>query len=326
MNLLRLQSLSFISIAAAACTYHVFFGLPQGQASLLVLILCIVFLGIPHGALDTLYGGQLFGIHRPSRWLLFTAAYLLPVGFVLLLWPFWSPFLFALFLVVSTVHFSGDPQPKCPFWLRTLYGGIPIVFPTLLHRGEVKSLFTSLVAEGSATGFVGVLSFMVFPWLVAFTLGAAWYAKYQRRAAIEMIAAGALCCVGPPLFAFTLFFCFMHSARHILRSLEAGEVPLPVLQQNAKKALLAAAAPMFGTLLILGFYWQNIESAALEPRLLQTVFVALAALTFPHVLLVDYFYHWAGKPRLDSRGDHRENLVESNAIVQPGGNANAYET
>jgi len=140
-----------------------------------------------------------------------------------------------------------------------------------------------------------------------------------------MIAAAALCCVAPPLFAFTVFFCFMHSARHILRSLAAGEVSLPVLQQNAKRALVAAAAPMFGTLLILGFYWQNVESVALEPRLLQTVFVALPALTFPHVLLVDCFYRWAGRPRLDTRSEHRGNLVESNATAQPGGNANAYE-
>jgi Brp/Blh family beta-carotene 15,15'-monooxygenase len=292
MNWLRLQSLAFIAIALAACTYHLGFGLPQGAPILLLLVLSIISLGIPHGALDTLYAGQLFGIRHASQWLLFTVAYLLPVALTLLLWPFWSPFLLALFLVFSVMHFSGDPQPDCPLWLRILYGGVPIVLPALRHGGELQSLFTALVAAGAAAGFAKILSFLALPWLAAFLWGAAQYGRMHRLGAMEMAAVAMLCCVAPPLFSFTLFFCFMHSARHILRSLEAANPPLLTLRQKARRALAASAAPMLGTLLILAFYWHRAASMALEPRLLQTVFVGLAALTFPHAILVDCLSRW----------------------------------
>jgi hypothetical protein len=37
--------------------------------------------------------------------------------------------------------------------------------------------------------------------------------------AVELGAVGVLAIVAPPLIAFVVFFCGMHSARHILRSM-----------------------------------------------------------------------------------------------------------
>ncbi len=282
MKALRLQSWVFIGTALLVSWIHVWIGIPQGEVSLLVLLLAIVVLGIPHGALDTLYAGRVFGVRRLWQWVLFSAAYLAPVVAVLLFWPEWPFFFLTLFLVVSISHFAGDPEPGCPVWLRMLYGGAPVVLPALLHGSEVEILLGSLVASGIAADVRMVLSFLAWPWLLIFATGALAYGRQRRQASLEMVAVGALCSLAPPLVSFTLFFCCMHSARHILRSLDG----------NTGQAVLAGVPPMIGTLVILAVYWDSAKGAAMEPRLVKTVFVGLAALTFPHVMLVDGFYRW----------------------------------
>ncbi len=101
------------------------------------------------------------------------------------------------------------------------------------------------------------------------------------RAAVELLAVALLCTFAPPLLAFTVFFCGMHSARHILRSFRYAGIADP--------RLFAAAAvlPMVGTFVLLatGFWW--LKDVPLELRLIQLVFVALAALTLPHMVLVE---------------------------------------
>lgn len=288
MKALRLQGRVFMGTALLVSLIHVGIGIPQGEVSLIVLVLAIVLLGIPHGALDTLYAGRVFGVRRLWQWLLFSVAYLVPVVAVLLLWPEWPFFFLTLFLVVSMAHFAGDPEQGCPVWLRMLYGGAPVVLPSLLHGSEVEILLGSLVTADIATDVRTVLSFLAWPWLAAFALGALAYGRQHRQASMEMVAVGALCSLAPPLVSFTLFFCCMHSARHILRSLGEGEPSA----YHVRQAVLAGVPPMIGTLVILAVYWDSGKGAAVEPRLVQTVFVGLAALTFPHVMLVDGFYRW----------------------------------
>lgn len=292
MNAQRRQGLFFVTAAFLLSGYHVLIGVPSGINTLFFLLLLIIFLGIPHGALDTLYAGRVFGIRRPSHWFLFTLAYLLPVVLVMFLWPYWSGFLLLLFLAISVLHFSGDPEPDCPLWLRILYGGSPVVLPALLHGTEVERLFAALVPTGVAASFHAVLAFLALPWLLALALAAVIFARSHRRGAIELAAVGTLCTLVPPLVSFTLFFCGMHSARHILRSVRDNDANSSPSRYIIGRAAVVGLPPMIATLAILAVYWESATNSAVEPRLIQTVFVTLLALTFPHVILVDCFYRW----------------------------------
>lgn len=286
------QGLVFVTAAFLLIGYEVLVGLPNGGDTLPFLALLIVLLGVPHGALDTLYAGRVFGIRRPWQWLLFTLAYLLPVVAVMVLWPYWPAFFLLLFLAVSMAHFSGDPGAECPRWLRLLYGGAPVVLPALLHGSEVERLFGALVTAAIAGDFRAGLSFLAWPWLVALAAGAVALARTDRRGALEIAAAGTLCSVVPPLASFTLFFCAMHSVRHILRSVVEQDGAPVFRRWTISRAAMAGIPPMMATLAILAVYWESMGHVAMEPRLLQTVFVGLAALTFPHVILVDWFHRW----------------------------------
>lgn len=76
MNAQRLQGLVFsfsaLGVAFAATTLGRF----SPQSELIVLAALIVVLGIPHGAMDTIFAQKLYGIRTPWAWARFGLVYL----------------------------------------------------------------------------------------------------------------------------------------------------------------------------------------------------------------------------------------------------------
>lgn len=73
----------------------------------------------------------------------------------------------------------------------------------------------------------------------------------------------------------------MHSARHILRTIDySGRASLRIL-------LAAALLPMLGVIAVSAAAWYFLRATSLDARLVQLVFVGLAALTVPHMALVE---------------------------------------
>jgi hypothetical protein len=81
----------------------------------------------------------------------------------------------------------------------------------------------------------------------------------------------------------------MHSARHILRTIEySGEASPRIL-------IAACLGPMAGVALLAGAAALWLRNVPIEVGLIQVVFVGLAALTVPHMGLVERirFSGWA---------------------------------
>ena len=87
-----------------------------------------------------------------------------------------------------------------------------------------------------------------------------------------------------PLIAFTIYFCFLHSIRHIISiSCELDEKSF----SNGVKIFVKKALPLTivtALLYLLAvFYLSN--SYGLNNVIIQVIFIGLASLTFPHILL-----------------------------------------
>ena len=100
----------------------------------------------------------------------------------------------------------------------------------------------------------------------------------------ELAGLGLACYLLPPLAGFALYFCAVHSARHVrhiwndLRESAYGGrrmVPLAVLFSIT--SWLAAAVTL----------WLMPATETLDGAILRVVFIGLAALTVPHMVLVD---------------------------------------
>jgi len=281
MNVLRMQGLAFSLLAILLSAVTITIRPINQSTELLIMAALILLFGVPHGALDTVFARRIYSLSTIVGWLVFTVAYLALVVLVILLWRA-APVLFLSgFLLISFAHFSGDPAAGTPLASRILYGGAIIVFPVLLHAQEVSRLFSFLVGETASAQVLYCLHFLAWPWLIALTCAAAYSLKGNWLTTTELVAVALLAIFTQPLLAFTVFFCGMHSARHILRTFQYSGRRQP--RQLAASAFLPMLAVLGAALAV--FFW--LPNLSLETKIVQLVFVGLAALTVPHMLLVE---------------------------------------
>jgi Brp/Blh family beta-carotene 15,15'-monooxygenase len=95
-----------------------------------------------------------------------------------------------------------------------------------------------------------------------------------------MLAVVLLSTLASPLASFTLYFCGMHGLRHILRT--GAYSGLNFMQMG-----LVSLAPMLGVTSIALLVWFYFPELPSYEHLLRLLFVGLAALTVPHMLLID---------------------------------------
>lgn len=280
MNL-RLQGLFFSGLAWLALLVIPWLPPLDAQAQLIVLSPIILLMGVPHGALDTVFARQFVGIRSIAGWGLFALAYVAAAAAVVGLWWVAPGFFLAAFLLISVFHFSGDPQGKTPALFRMLYGGAIVFCPLALHAAEVAEVFAYLAGVPAAQAMVAALQWAAWPWVVAIGVAAIAGARREPVRSIELVSVAALLTVAPPLIGFTLFFCGMHSARHVLRTRDYSN-------EGTLRALLRTAAwPMAMTVTGVAFAWWLSGGSPLDMRLAQLLFVGLAALTVPHMIVVE---------------------------------------
>lgn len=280
-NAIRWQGIAFCAVAATLAIATLILPRPSERAELVVLTALIALLGAPHGALDTVFALRLYRVRGFGGWIAFTAIYCTLAFGVVALWYAVPTLFLAGFLTISAFHFSGDPIAGTPWPSRLVYGGAIVVLPTLLHADEVTHVFAFLVGPAGAEIIVPGLHFLAPLWFFGLMIAAVHRAVSDHVAGVEMAAVGALAIVATPLLAFTVFFCGMHSARHILRAFAyAG---------RSSPRLLAAAAvmPMLGILMLSTAAWYWLRAVPLDERIVQLVFIGLASLTAPHMALVE---------------------------------------
>jgi len=200
---------------------------------------------------------------------------------VVVVWWLAPGFFLAAFLLISAFHFSGDPEGETPAWFRALYGGAVILCPLLLHAAEVTELFAFLAGDAAAQAIVVALAWAAGPWVAAIGVAAIATAPRDRVRSIELVSMAALLSLAPPLIGFTFFFCCMHSARHVLRTRDYSHAG------TLRHLLRISAWPMGITLAGVAIVWWLSDGKPLEMRLAQLLFVGLAALTVPHMMVVE---------------------------------------
>ncbi len=245
-----------------------------------MIVVSIALIGVPHGALDILFAKQHWKLNTTVRWLVFLQTYLILVGLVVAFW-IWQPIVFFVaFLAISIMHFADDLPSNTPKIIKILQGGALIVLPTLMFNTEMAHLFSYFINQDAAIVLVETLRSVAFLWFLGMLASAVWVFTRNRNAALEVILTSLLALLVTPLFAFTLYFCGLHSIRHILRS----EIFLKP-ETNMLK-MTGLVVPTLATLLIAAFCWSFLPATTFNAQLIQIIFVSLAALTLPHMIIL----------------------------------------
>ena len=285
---------------------YIFFNVVEANnfTNLICFFLIITF-GISHGALDNLKGKKLINYFGYRNIIIFYLSYILISLFVILLWIIFPTFTLSVFLLVACYHFGKEDTAflleKDKYYKSIRVNdfvyfskGLLIIFaPLYFHNEETLSIFKLLGADSlfllkfqndlvweyhKILGWISFIGYIVFL-LINFGDGG-----YKVAHCFDFIPIIILNAVLTPLLAFTMYFCFIHSFKH--------SVSLIYLLDNKNfkngiKKFLKKAMPLtFVTaiLFILSVYVLT-NYYVLDDAILKVIFIGLASLTFPHILL-----------------------------------------
>ncbi len=239
----------------------------------------ILILGIPHGACDVPVWRAAADGKTERDFHVFLARY---VGLALEFLGLWSvapELALPAFLLISIVHFADDWKDDLPGLPRIAVAGAMLCATAVFHRDEVSSIFGWLAPEGAALLTGQIMAILAIPLLQASAMIIGFLAMKSPGAALEiaMILLAAL--LLQPLTFFLLYFCGVHSIRHTIQALK---------ETNGGVKRLAVAAAPYALIAIVGTIVGALTAATTNPGsdLLSAVFMTLAALTVPHMVLM----------------------------------------
>ncbi len=263
-----------VAVLLMAMTGHV----PDASLTFVLLVTGVVLFGLPHGALDVSVAQTLLQTKRSWALASFFLIYMLTALAYGLFW-WWSPSLGLLsFLCISAVHFSTDWQRRGMLVTRLAYGFTLVTLPAAVHRQEVQTIFAAL-GDSSSEQIVHLMRFVAIPCGIAGLVAASLQWRTRRRDLLEFAGVVLSGLLLPPLLYFACYFCLLHSPRHLFET--AKEQGLTRLRDVA----LAAAPAVLLTVIAGCVVYPQIASLGHPVALLRLIFIGLAALTIPHMLL-----------------------------------------
>ena len=275
------------------------FKLTYFTISPLICLFLILSIGISHGSLDNLKGRKLFEVFGINNIFIFYFSYILISLIIIILWIIIPAISLIIFLIVASHHFGKEDtqfliiENSYIYQLLFFLKGTLIIFaPMFFHFDETVSIFKLLLINNEA--FYEFLNFLesnkiLFYCIILSTLSSIilFVKNFELKKFTIFLDYFSILIVNyyfSPLVAFTIYFCFLHSVRHSISLMsELDKTNL----MNGFKIFIKKAMPL--TILtaifcLIGLYLLN-NTYNFNSSILKVIFIGLASLTFPHILL-----------------------------------------
>ena len=253
---------------------------------LIIFSIPLIWPGLAHGSLDILTAKRLNLIKSKKTFSFFIIIYLcIPISFFF----FWLKFpdvFFVLFLILSGLHFGISDresklfiQKKLEVLLRAL---IIIFLPVKFYIDEIKEIFTFFFVSENLISLLFNLSDFVFYFTILiflFFLINFMLKKTSVNLIIEFTLLLFCFIYFKPLVSFFIYFCFLHSMRHLLY--EKYKLNLSFKNLFIKTLPMTILSCLFIIFLILTVTQINIFK-------LNHIIVALSSLTISHIFLINF--------------------------------------
>jgi Brp/Blh family beta-carotene 15,15'-monooxygenase len=277
-SLLRLWILPLLT-SGLILTNLIFAGMNSPQATM-IAALAIVIVGIPHGTLDIEIASARFGRSSGLGKLTILAGYLTCAAAMALCWIMAPALALTLFLVISIVHFGLDWRGGSDPFLAMMVGWALIAMPALSHPQEVSDIFALLTGSPTGSTISALLACAAAPAALGSLVFAFWAFKNNEvQNAMDVISCMAAAIFLPPLVAFAIFFCGLHSPRHMAEALrESAGI------SSVKKGAIIAAVFMLSMAIGVILYLDQ-SNLQIESGVIRTAFMLISILTVPHFVL-----------------------------------------
>jgi len=277
----------------------VFFKIDISIISPLICLLLILVIGVSHGSLDHIKGKKLLKTFNLNNISIFYFTYLLLAISITIFWILFPSTALIIFLIVASYHFGKEDTQflinENTYSNQLLFlfkGSLIILAPLLFHFDETISIFKLLLIKNET--FYSSLAFIennkllnigiIISTLSSIFLFIKNFELKKFTIFLDYFSIIILNYYFTPLIAFTIYFCFLHSIRHSI------SLMIELDQNNLKNGLLIffkKALPL--TILtaifcLIGMYFLN-KNYGFDSSILKLIFIGLASLTFPHILL-----------------------------------------
>jgi len=258
----------------------------QSKNTTIVCFFLIATIGVSHGALDNFKGTKLLKILKIKNKLLFYFFYIFVSWVVISSWLIFPLLTLAIFLIVAAYHFGREDTVfgkinkfKLLNLLLFLKGSLIILAPLYFHHYETIQIFEILGVKLTQYNISLIIVLISLSLISNFFIN-----KDVLLSLLDSFTVIILNINFEPLLAFTIYFCFLHSIRHSLSLIQ--DINSKNLNKGLisflKKALPLTIVTVFGFLMAV--FLLN-EYYLLDSAILKVVFIGLASLTFPHILL-----------------------------------------
>jgi Brp/Blh family beta-carotene 15,15'-monooxygenase len=251
--------------------------------------------GISHGALDHIKGAKVLKKLKIKNMLFFYTSYIMTSILVLLVWYFFPTLTLSIFLLVSAHHFGKEDSEimvfKRSYFSSVIFlikGSLVIIAPLFFQFNQtiiILELLNFNIDFLSTVNDEGIIEIIFYLSLLSNTYFLLENSEHNYSfIVLDLLSINILYYLLSPLVAFTLYFCFTHSFRHSISLIST------LNKKNFKKGFKKFAIKAFpltamtATLFLITVYFLK-SYYTLDEAISQVIFIGLASLTFPHILL-----------------------------------------
>ena len=214
-------------------------------------LILILILGISHGALDNLKGKKLLYLFGYRSLFSFYFVYILISILIVFLWVLFPNTVLLLFQREKTFE----------------------IFEVLNFNVFESQLFNNQF----------LITFLCLSFLSSLIISNKKKADLKALMIMDFFSLIILNLFLTPVLAFTIYFCFLHSIRHSITLI----FELDKSFRSGLKKFINKAIPLTfvtGVIFLVAVYFLN-SSYKLDEAIYKVIFIGLASLTFPHILL-----------------------------------------
>ena len=260
---------------------------------ILICLFLILILGISHGALDNIKGKKLLKLFGYRSIISFYFVYILISLLIIIFWLVFPNIVLFSFLIVAAYHFGKEDTifyfkkkfliSECLFFLK---GSSVITAPLLLQREATNAIFRILnfnVFEHAVFNDEFLIILLGLSFLSSIFIARKKNTELKGVMIMDFLSLVILNYFLTPVLAFTFYFCFLHSIRHSITLI----FELDKSFKSGLNKFISRAVPLTfatGVIFLFAIYFLN-NFYKLDEAIYKVIFIGLASLTFPHILL-----------------------------------------
>ena len=258
----------------------------------IISFLLIFFIGLPHGSFDGAVA-SLVGFNNRKQFLQFLIYYLALFFIVIVFWLYFPILALFIFIMMTIAHFglcdwTNYRIRKYKYSVSFTYG-MTIIFGIIFFNENQSFLIFEYLTNDKIyllqkyfyiPYFLTLISIIYFIYLSIFE-------KKLRKGIVEILFLLSIFYFFDPLLSFAIYFCFFHTYKHLKHLIKN-------IYSNLKNKKFVIYSTLIFTLISwaggLGIVYYLVQNLSLYESILKVIFIGLAALTLPHMLLVDIVY------------------------------------